>query len=146
MSTGGPRGAESKDYRRLFQESYLRCVVNDQEGFFLRFYQLFTAADEEVSRVFAKTNMERQVSMLQESLLYMIHFSDAKLGEDRMRRIATHHGSDGMKVPRHLFDLWMDCLVETARERDDEFDSDIEVAWRVFLAPAVAFVKAHCAP
>jgi truncated hemoglobin YjbI len=146
MSTGDPRSGQGRDYRRIFQESYLRCVVSDQDGFFLRFYQRFTEADEGVSRVFAETNMERQISMLQESLLYMIHFSDAKLGEDRMRRIASYHGSDGMKVPRHLFDLWMDCLVETARERDGEFDSDTEIAWRVFLAPAVAFVKAHCAP
>lgn len=146
MSTGDPRSQQSRDYRRIFQESYIRCVVKDQDGFFLRFYQLFTAADEGVSRVFAETNMERQISMLQESLLYMIHFSDARIGEDQMRRIASYHGSDGMNVPRHLFDLWMDCLVETARERDGEFDSDTEVAWRVFLAPAVAFVKAHCAP
>lgn len=145
MSTDAPRGEQSRDYRRIFQESYLRCVVNDQDGFFLRFYELFTAADGEVSRVFASTNMERQISMLQESLLYMIHFADAKIGEDRMRRIADYHGANGMDVPRHLFDLWMDCLVDTARERDGEFDLDVEIAWRVFLAPAIAFVKSHCA-
>jgi hypothetical protein len=144
MLTRDQGGATTRDYKNIFHGSYLRCVVSDQDGFFKRFYELFTAADPGVSEVFANTNMDRQVLMLQESLLYMIDFANSKTASLRMQRIATYHGSDELDVPSHLFDLWMDCLVGAVRERDAEFERDVEVAWRVFLAPGIAFIKTHC--
>jgi truncated hemoglobin YjbI len=144
MLTREQGGAVTRDYKNIFHDSYLRCVVSDQDGFFHRFYELFTAADRIVAEVFANTNMERQVSMLQESLLYLIDFANSKTASARMQRIASYHGSDELDVPSHLFDLWVDCLVSTVRERDAAFEPDVEVAWRVFLAPGIAFVKSHC--
>ncbi len=144
MLTRRQSSATTRDYQIIFHGSYLRCVVSDQDVFFKRFYELFTAADPDVSRVFAKTDMERQVSLLEESLLYMIHFANSKTPSMRLQRIANHHGSNEMNVPRHLFDLWLDCLVSTVRERDAQFEPQVEVAWRVFLAPGIAFIKAHC--
>ena len=144
MLTRRQSSATTCDYQELFHNSYLRCVVSDQDVFFKRFYELFTAADPDVSRVFAETDMERQRSLLQESLLYMIHFANSKTASIRMKRIATYHGSNEMNVPPHLFDLWLDCLVSTVRERDGQFEPHVEVAWRVFLAPGIAFVKAYC--
>jgi len=111
MLTREHSSTQTQDYQSIFHDSYLRCVVGDQDGFFKRFYELFTAADSGVSRVFAETNMERQISMLQESLLYMIHFANSKTASVRMQRVATYHGSNELDVPSHLFDLWMDCLV-----------------------------------
>jgi hemoglobin-like flavoprotein len=144
MLTREHSSTKTQNYQNIFHDSYLRCVVSDQDGFFKRFYEVFTAADPGVSRVFAKTNMERQISMLQESLLYMIHFANSKTASVRMQRIATSHGSNELDVPSHLFDLWMDCLVSTVRERDPQFESHIETAWRVFLAPGITFIKTHC--
>ncbi len=144
MLTNRQSSATTRDYQELFHDSYLRCVVSDQDAFFKRFYELFTAADPDISRIFAETDMERQLSLLQESLLYMIHFANSKTASIRMQRIATYHGSNEMNVPPHLFDLWLDCLVSTVRERDAQFEPQVEVAWRVFLAPGIAFIKAHC--
>ena len=144
MLTREQSSAKTRDYKNIFHDSYLRCVVSDQDAFFKHFYELFTAADQRVSELFANTNMERQISMLQESLLYMIDFANSKTASIRMQRIAIYHGSNELDVPSHLFDLWMDCLVSTVRERDTRFEPDVEVAWRVFLAPGIAFAKSHC--
>jgi hypothetical protein len=144
MGSRRQSSATAQDYRKIFHKSYLRCVVSDQDAFFNRFYELFTTADPDVSLAFAETDMERQVSMLQESLLYMIHFANSKTASIRMQRIANFHGSNEMNIPPHLFDLWLDRLVSTVRERDTQFEPQVEVAWRVFLAPGIAFVKAHC--
>jgi hemoglobin-like flavoprotein len=142
-STGGD-GAENRDYGRLFHDSYLRCVVSDQDGFFKRFYQLFIAADPEISKAFSDTDMNLQISRLQESLLHMIDFSNSKVASERMLRIAAYHGSAEMDIPLYMFDLWIDRLLATVRERDTRFNSHIETAWRVFLAPGIAFMKSHC--
>ncbi len=144
MPSADKNGGENRDYRQLFYDSYLRCVVSDQDGFFKRFYQLFIAADPEISKMFARTNMERQISLLQESLLHLIDFSNSRVANERMRQVAAYHGPTEMNIPQHMFDLWMDRLIATVRERDSRRDSHIEMAWRVFLAPGIAFIKAHC--
>ena len=144
MPPADGNGDESRDYRQLFYDSYLRCVVSDQDGFFKRFYQLFIASDPEISKMFAHTDMERQISLLQESLLHMIDFSNSRVANERMRQVATYHGSTEMNIPLHMFDLWMDRLIATVRERDTRFNAHIETAWRVSLAPGIAFIKAHC--
>jgi hemoglobin-like flavoprotein len=138
------RPSGNRDYRELFHESYLRCVVSDQDGFFKRFYQLFMAADPEVSKMFAHTDMNRQISLLQESLLHMIDFSNSKVATERMQGIAAYHGPSELNIPVQMFDLWMDRLIATVRERDTRFNSHIETAWKVFLAPGIAFMKSHC--
>ena len=144
MPSAGENGGENRDYRQLFDESYLRCVVSDQDGFFKRFYQLFMAADPEISKMFANTNMDRQISLLQESLLHMIGFSNSKVANERMQRIAAYHGTAEMNIPSYMFDVWMDRLIAALRERDTRFSPHIETAWRVFLAPGIAFMKSHC--
>ncbi len=144
MPSAGENGGENRDYRQLFHDSYMRCVVSDQDGFFRRFYQLFIASDPEISKMFAHTDMERQISLLQESLLHMIDFSNSKVANERMRRVAAYHGSTEMNIPLHMFDVWMDRLIATVRERDTRFNVDIDTAWRVSLAPGIAFIKAHC--
>jgi len=144
MPSAGKNDDENHDYRQLFHGSYLRCVVSDQDGFFQRFYQLFIAADPEISKMFARTDMERQISLLQESLLHLIDFSNSGIANERMRHVAIYHGSTEMDIPVHMFDLWMDRLIATVRERDSRCDSHVEMAWKVFLAPGIAFVKAHC--
>ncbi len=132
------------DYRKLFHESYLRAVVGASEVFFDSFYKRFTAANPEVSQAFSHTDMQRQKSMLQESLLYMIDFANSKIASQKIQGVASRHGIDGMNISPHLFDLWVDCLVETVREFDPQVTPNIEIAWRVHLASGVVFLKLHC--
>ena len=49
-----------------------------------------------------------------------------------------------MNIPTYRFVLWVDRLIATARERDTQFSPHIETAWRVFLAPGIAFMKSYC--
>ena len=39
------------------------------------------------------------------------------------------------RIRADLFELWLDCLVQTARELDPAFDPIVETAWRVTFAP-----------
>jgi len=132
------------DYRKLFNESYIRTVLNDQDEFFAHFYKRFMQAHQDISRIFANTNLDRQISMLQESLLYMIDFANSEVASPRINRLATLHGASNMNIPARIFELWIDCLVETVQERDPQFAPEIATAWRVVLAPGLAFFKAHC--
>jgi len=65
MAASEQRGEQLRDYRKLFQESYLRTVVSGKEDFFDRFYAIFMSADPRIPEVFSHTDMHRQVFMLQ---------------------------------------------------------------------------------
>jgi len=132
-----------KDYTQLFSESYLKTVLSDSAGFFRRFYQLFREADPQVDALFSHTDMGRQLSLLEESLLHMLDFSRSRVTSQRIEKLAAYHGADHMNVPDRLFDVWLECLLATLRERDPELDSDVETAWRVTLAPGLAYMKSH---
>lgn len=135
---------EPQNYMSLFTESYLRTVLGDQANFLGRFYDLFMSADPRVEQAFAGTDMDRQISMLQESLLYMIDFARAKLSTHRIEGLADSHGGEGLNIPSDLFDIWMNCLLEALKERDPHFDRHTETAWRVVLAPGLALMKSRC--
>ena len=136
---------EDKDYTQLFGKSYLKTVMSDPAGFFERFYQLFRQADSRVGEVFSTTDMSRQLLMLEESLLYMIAFSKSQISSHRLQDLAKYHGRSNMNIPDRLFDVWLECLLATLRERDPEFDLDTELAWRVTFAPGLAYMKSHSA-
>ena len=40
-----------------------------------------------------------------------------------------------------LYEAWLDSLIATARESDPDFDDELELAWRVVLAPGIAYMK-----
>jgi truncated hemoglobin YjbI len=132
-----------EDYTVLFSESYLKTVLSDPDGFFGLFYQLFRKADPQVEKLFSATHMERQRSMLEESLLHMIDFSRSRVPGARIKGLAAYHGHNHMNIPARLFDLWLECLLTALRERDPELDLDTETAWRVTLAPGLAYMKSR---
>jgi truncated hemoglobin YjbI len=132
-----------KDYTHLFGKSYLKTVLGDPAGFYGRFYQLFRKADSQVDELFSGTTVARQLPMLEESLLYMLDFSRSRVSSQRIQELAEYHGRNHMKIPARLFDVWLECLVATLRERDPELDLDTETAWRVTLAPGLAYMKSH---
>ena len=132
------------DYTVLFGESYLKTVLSDPAGFFGRFYELFQRADPRVTGFFSKTDIARQLSMLEESLLHMVDFSRSRVPSKRIEDLADYHGENRMNIPARLFEVWLECLLDTLRERDREFDKDTETAWRVILAPGLAYMKSRC--
>jgi len=76
----------------------------------------------------------------------MIDFGHSMVASQRIQEVANYHGAQEMDISPRLFDLWMECLIETVRECEPEFDPHVETAWRVCLNPGVVFLKSHCAP
>ena len=105
------------DYLQLFVDSYKRVLVSDRrdENFFDAFYRPFISRSPQAAEKFKDTNMRRQQEMLHTSIDHMIYFS--------MDRRAT------------------ETLLEAVRLIDPDYDDDIDLAWRVVLAPGVTYMK-----
>ncbi|MEE9254536.1 MAG: globin [Pseudomonadales bacterium] len=130
---------------QLFEESYTRVfgtgigITPTGEAFFRRFYQRFFAASPRVPELFRQTDMNRQVQMLKKSLYQVVALYITDTIPDHVRKIAERHHA--LKIETELYDIWLDCLIETVKEFDDPFDFTTELAWRLALAPAITYMK-----
>jgi hemoglobin-like flavoprotein len=122
----------------LFNDSLERC----QGGPFLqRFYELFLDSSDEVKEKFAGVDMRNQQRMLKVSL-YMLMLATQKGvgGEEYIEKVAQRHNHTERDIPPHLYDLWLDCLIQAVGACDPYFDSEIEQAWRDILKPGIDFM------
>ena len=129
------------DYEQLFNDSFERVRARG-DRFYARFYELFLSADPRVAQRFAHTDMAAQRQMLHESLAYVVAFSAKKQAGTYLQSVAHRHGDADLAIPRELFELWLECLLQAVGELDPRFNDDVQSAWRVMLAPGLAFMTA----
>lgn len=122
-------------YRRVFGDGHY------DPAFIGRFYEIFLGKSPEVAKRFENTNMSVQKTMLHDSLHYLLHFAQSRAARDHMMRIAQVHSRSAHDIPPGLYDLWEASLLEAIQERDPDFDDQVELAWRVALAPGITFMK-----
>ena len=132
-----------KNYLGFFLDSLYRATGGEtqQHDFLTRFYELFTESSTDVAARFHDVDMERQKRMLGRSLQEMTDFSTSRAASEHLRRTAMRHSRWDRDISPDLYDLWLESLIATAREFDLEFTEEIELAWRVVLAPGIAYMK-----
>ena len=125
----------------IFNDSYERCLK--RPDFFYRFYDNYIGADETVAEKFAHTDMDKQKDMLKASLhmLMALRSSDSAGAVSYFRRIGTVHGRKGQDIAPEMYDLWLNCLLQTVEEFDDRYDAEVEMAWRKILAGGIRIMK-----
>jgi hemoglobin-like flavoprotein len=121
----------------VFASSLVRCKLRDD--FLERFYQRFLASSREVREKFRSTDMEAQKRKLLRSLDLSVA---ASLGDpeglQEIRARARSHGRERLDIRPPLYDLWLESLVETVREVDEDFDDDVERAWRNMMGHVIS--------
>ena len=124
---------------RRTRESLGRCVTC--ETFLQRFYEIFMASSPKVAELFRDTDFERQKKMLRDSLYGMLVTAGTVKGpaHDEVGRLARVHRDLG--VTQDMFTLWLDALIEAAREHDTHFTDELEEDWRASMNGAIALMK-----
>jgi truncated hemoglobin YjbI len=123
------------------RDSLGRCV--ECETFVERFYELFTASSPKVSELFRNTDFERQKRVLRDSLYVMLVAAGTTKGPAHveLERLARLHQDIG--VSRDMFSLWLDALIEAAREHDTHFTDELENDWRRSLSGPIAVMTSE---
>jgi hemoglobin-like flavoprotein len=125
----------------LFNDSIERCSC--QPEFLRRFYELFVASSGTVAKKFENTDLKRQARMLKTSLYIMMLSGGESEQIAHLDRLATLHNRAGLDIKPELYDLWLDKLVQAAREFDPKFDIATETAWRSVLQPGIDYMKSR---
>ncbi len=132
----------------LFNDSYERVSnwalpAGSKNAFFDSFYARFIATSPEVARAFEHTDMDRQVRMLRQSIVYLVNYYANNNVNDFLRRIAVRHSRQDLDIAPELYDLWLEALIATVEEFDPRYTTDTGMAWRQVLAPGIAFMKSY---
>ena len=122
--------------REVFLQSVRRCSADD--GFIPAFYARFLNTSEEVREKFQFTDFTKQNGMLQRSLELC---AGATAGDSEalreMRERATTHDRDHLNIAPRLYAVWLESIIDAAREFDDQWDDDVEAAWRRILGHVI---------
>ena len=132
-----------KNYLEIFTASFQRVVdgsVGDVD-FFEAFYESFVGNSPEAAEKFRNVDMQKQREHLRKSLDHMVYFSIDRQAGDEMSRIARAHSRSGNDIHPELYLLWLDSLVSTVRAYDPDFNDEVEIAWRVVLAPGISYMQ-----
>ena len=127
-----------------FLASLKRCLA--APAFLESFYERFVGSSEEVREKFRGTDMKRQVRVLEDSLYVVanaVQGEENSLARGALPALAARHGRQGLDIHPGLYDLWIECLVETARAYDPQFPPDVEAAWRETLAFGADYMRQH---
>ena len=120
----------------LFLQSVGRCVA--KEAFIPDFYERFLGASDEIKNKFRFTDFEKQNKMLRRSLELC---AGATAGDpESLREInqrATTHDRDHLNIEPPFYGVWLETIIDTARDHDDQWDEAFEAAWQRILGHVV---------
>jgi hemoglobin-like flavoprotein len=124
----------------VFAESLDRCL---EAGDFLEsFYDRFLASSEEVRSHFQNTSFDRQRAMLRGAFFMMRDAArEGGTHDPYLRYVAERHSRRDQNIRPELYDLWLDCLIETVADFDPKYDHDVEEAWRNIMADGIRVMK-----
>lgn len=131
------------DYAELFHTSYwrVRKTIHNDQDFFDCFYVTFLGASPEVRAKFKETGLPRQKQMMRKALAHLDRLSAEKTADVYVQRLARIHSREEQDIPPHLYSLWLDCLMVTVRDYDPEWTDDVDLAWRMALAPGITYMQ-----
>lgn len=123
------------------RQSFERCDASG--GFAEIFYNLFLDSSPEVPPFFAETDFDEQRQVLRDSVRMMVSHD---VSEPRMRdmldQLGRAHNRDQYNVQPRLYELWLDCICETASMLDPRWEPELERKWRVRLRPGLQIIMA----
>ena len=124
----------------IFETSLKRCEA--RPDFLDVFYENFLASSPEVAEKFAGTDFARQKEALRASFHHLLLVArNPKQGPDPyLEEIAVRHGAGHLAIGAHLYDLWLDSLLETVRACDPESSQEVEAAWEEVMMVGIHYL------
>lgn len=134
----------TREQVKSFLGSLKRCLA--VPGFMDRFYERFVASSDEVRDKFRNTDLKRQTRMVADSLYVLAvaaegeEHSPARLS---LPGLAERHSRRDLDIRPELYDVWLECLLETARADDPELTPEVEAAWRATLVWGIDYMRSR---
>jgi hemoglobin-like flavoprotein len=142
MSTGNNTTPNGDNYDDLHQ-SYGRCLHNGR--FIERFYDIFLESHPEIKSAFANTDFDRQRRLLRRTLTNSIMFAaGSQIVKREVDKMAEVHSRQGRApVEPHLYDHWVNSLLQAVREHDPRITPELEARWNKAMGSIVEYFSSQ---
>jgi len=77
-------------------------------------------------------------------MTHITSFEATMEANEEINKMAIFHGKDNLNISAKFFDVWLECLVDTVVDYDQEFDTQVERAWRVIMSPGLEYMISFC--
>jgi hemoglobin-like flavoprotein len=125
-----------------FLASLKRCLA--APGFLDAFYDRFMGSSDEIRQKFRHTDMKRQSQVLADTLYVVanaVQGEENSIARGSLPALAARHSRKDLDIRPELYDLWIECLVQTVRAQDLQSDAGVERAWREALAFGADYMR-----
>ncbi len=128
LATAPASASTPKAVSETVMRSYGRCSINPK--FFDRFYARFTAKSPVIREMFANTDMAKQKLALRSGIAFLLQFANGSaFAETKVTQLGESHKRDRLNVAPSMYPLWLDALMETIAECDDQFTPETRAEW-----------------
>jgi hemoglobin-like flavoprotein len=135
---------DTNNYNNLFNRSFQRAISPNTYGFYKLFFQKLNAEDPQIASLFSNTDSDQFVKMLIQSIDSIMSYSATQKANKELQRIAKLHGREQLDLPARFYDIWLDCILETVKELDQQYDKQTETSWRILMKPGLTYLKSFC--
>lgn len=120
--------------------SFARCMGRPDD-FFDDFYATLSEKAPGIGAMFAHVDMQQQNKLIRQGVEALISYASGhEESESQLRRVGMTHGKQGLNISPELYALWVDTLVETIREYDNQADDNTDAAWRVVARGGIELI------
>jgi len=125
---------------QVVESSYRRC--GDNAAFYASLYENLLAADPRIPGMFERTEFPRQHKLLKHALGLLIVFAKHP-NPALLERIALRHARGDVDVPPEFYPYFEAALERALALHDPAFTPAVAAAWRVTLAPGIAYMQSR---
>lgn len=126
----------------LVNDSLERCP--NQLEFFDSFYLRFRDSSDIIAAKFDNTNMRAQSRALRDSFYLLLRaVGDDPVAWQQLELRALRHDHEHLDISPWMYQVWLECLIDTIREFDPEIDDATESAWRRIMQQGINFMIAR---
>ncbi len=133
------------DYEEIFNMSYWRTTQNVVDGvsFVEHFMNSLLDASEEIRGFFVHSDGEAFSQGLILALVHLAGYFPDHIPDRVLEGIAVRHNRHGRAIKPHLYDIFLDCMLETVVLYDPEYEEHVGEAWRHVLSPGLEYIKSQ---
>ncbi|AZZ90686.1 globin [Hahella sp. KA22] len=126
-----------------FRDSFARCFcdVDSDVRFVDDFYVRLKASDANVSAIFNRRPIERQVHAVRSAVYALEEYATNGRPDDTLRLIEASHNHQTMGLTPCMYELWLSCLLETVLRHDHAYSDEVRQAWELTLRPGIDYLK-----
>lgn len=112
--------------QNIVEASHLRCRMGGT--FATDFYARFLSYPE-IAEKFSNADILKQAQLFDQGIRHVILFYHKPKFVTTEKISALGESHSKMNIAPHLYDIFMESLLETVKEHDPDYDDNIRTAW-----------------